>query len=99
MPERPPSPEPPADRETAEQKKERLRPVFLRSREIFRDPEKPLSEGAITIQIEQAGEKRTVSGLVAIDVSDDGVELGTIEEDGEIGPSGCLAWEDILDVK
>ena len=99
MNERPPSPEQAETREAIEQKKERLRPAFLRSQEIFRDPEKPLRDGAITVQIEQAGEKKTIAGLVAIDIADDAVELGTIEEDGEIGPSGYLAWEDIIDVK
>ncbi len=99
MSERPPSPELIIARESMEQKKERLLPSFLRSQEVFRNPERPLREGAVTVQIEQGGEKRTVSGLVAMEIFDDGIELGTIEDDGEIGPSGVLGWEDIIDVK
>jgi hypothetical protein len=99
MSEHPSFPEPLADRESVEQKKERLRPAFLRSQQIFRDPERPLREGAMTVEIGQGGEKKIISGLVALEVSDDGVELGTVEEDGEIGPSGFLAWEDLIDAK
>ena len=99
MTERPASPEPVETRETVEQKKERLGPAFLRSQEVFRDPERPLREGAINVQVERGGELKTIPGLIAIEVSDDAVELGAIEDDGEMGPSGSLAWEDIVDVK
>jgi len=99
MTERPPSPEPIEALEIIEQKKERLRPALLRSQEAFRDSERPLREAAVTVEIEQGGEKKTVAGLVVIELSDDAVELGTIEDDGEVGPSGFLAWADIVDVK
>lgn len=99
MSERPRAPESAHGVETVEQKKERLRPAFLRSHEVFRDPERPLRDGALTVEIEQAGERRTVTELVAIDVGEDAVELGVIDEDGEIGPSGFLAWDEIVDVR
>ncbi len=99
MTERPARPEEAAMRETVEQKKERLRPSLLRSQEVFRDPERPLREGAVTVEMEQNGERKTLPGLVVLEVSDDAIELGTVEDDGEIGPSGSLVWEDIVDVK
>ncbi|OGL70530.1 hypothetical protein A3E96_04325 [Candidatus Uhrbacteria bacterium RIFCSPHIGHO2_12_FULL_46_13] len=85
--------------ETLEQKKERLRPVFRRSLEVFQNPDRPLREGALTVTREFNGEIETVPGLVVLDILDDAVELGGIEDDGEIGASAFMTWEEILDAK
>ena len=37
--------------------------------------------------------------LVVLDILDDAVELGGIEEDGEIGDSAFMTWEEIIDAK
>ena len=38
-----------------------------------------------------------MSGLVVLDILDDAVELGGIEDDGEIGASAFMTWEEIVD--
>ena len=40
-----------------------------------------------------------MSGLVVLDILDDAVELGGIEDDGEIGASAFMTWEEIVDAK
>ena len=37
--------------------------------------------------------------LVVLDILDDAVELGGIEDDGEIGASAFMTWEEIVDAK
>jgi hypothetical protein len=101
MSERPRSPEVNSpERETIEQKKERLGPTLERSLDVFRNPEKPLREGAlIVIRRGENGEETAVSGLVAMEIRDEDVEFGAIEDDGEIGASGFMGWDEVIDAK
>lgn len=93
------SPESAAGKESLESKKERLLHVFKSSQEIFSDPNRPLSEGAILVRREHKGQIENLSGLVVLSISENEVELGSIEEDGEIGPSAFMTWDEIVDAK
>ena len=48
---------------------------------------------------EVEGHPEIIAHLVVLDVLDDAVELGVIEDDGEIGASAFMAWEEIIDAK
>jgi len=85
--------------ETLEQKKERLRPVFQRSLEFLQDPNKSLWDGALIVVRRLPHEFESVPGLVVLDIRDDGIELGHIEEDEEIGSRVFMTWEEIVDAK
>jgi len=90
--------EPPQEmKETVEKKKERLGPVFAESMEVFRNPDRPLADGALTVTRDNEGRAETFGGLVILEVLDDAVEMGRIEDDGEIGPSAFMSWEEIVD--
>ncbi|MEA3249957.1 MAG: hypothetical protein U9Q03_06440 [Patescibacteria group bacterium] len=86
------------DRESVEKKKERLQPVLKQSMEVFRNPDRPLNEGALTVTRELGGETETLQGLVILEVFDDAIEMGCIEDDGEIGASAFMTWEELVDV-
>lgn len=87
------------DRETIERKKERLRPLFEASREVFQNPDRPLPDGALTVTREFQGKPEVVPALVVLDILDDAVELGCIDDDGEIGASAFMTWEELVDAK
>ena len=72
----------PPEEESFDQKKERLRPVFQRSLGVFQNPDRSLRDGALVVTRRFRGEIETVPRLVALDILDDAVELGGIEEDG-----------------
>lgn len=74
-------------------------PVFERSLEVFRNPDRTLRDGALAVTRKFSGELETVPGLVVLDILGDAVELGGIEEDGEIGASAFMTWEEIVDVQ
>jgi len=84
-------------KESVEAKKERLRPVFEQSLEVFRNPDQNLAEGALTITRDNDGKTETFHGLVILTIDEDFVELGWIEEDGQIGDSACMSWEELVD--
>lgn len=64
---------------------------------MFRNPDRPLRDGALTVTREFEGQPETIGQLVVLDILDDAVELGLIDDDGEIGPSAFMTWEEILD--
>lgn len=73
--------------------------MFERSLEVFQNPDQSLRDGALTVTRKFEGEIETVPWLVVLDILDDAVELGGIEEDGEIGASAFMTWEEIVDAK
>ena len=87
------------EQETLEQKKERLVPIFKSSQEVFQNPDRSLREGAMTVTRRGREAVETISGLVVLSFDDAAVELGGIEEDGEIGASAFMEWEEIIDAK
>ena len=43
------------------------------------------------------GQSETIVNLVVLDILDDAVELALIEDDGEVGPSAFMTWEEIFE--
>lgn len=86
--------------EAVEKRKERLRPVLERSLKVFRNPEADLRNGSLVIRRRNdKGQEQEIAGLVAMDVGDSEVELGMLEDDGGIGASGFMDWQDIMDAR
>lgn len=86
--------------ETLAQKIERLRPIFIKSLEVFADERRNLKEGALSItRIDVKGKKETVANLVVVDINDDGPELAGIDEEGNPTASATMLWEEIVDAK
>ncbi|MBU0624747.1 hypothetical protein KKF05_00205 [Patescibacteria group bacterium] len=88
----------PPEEEDIERKKERLQPIFEQSLSVFRDPDRSLYEGTLTVTRQGKGQTEVVSGLVVLEVLGDAIELGGIEDDGDIGASAFMSWEEIVDV-
>jgi hypothetical protein len=88
------------EQETIELKKERLKPLFEKSLDVWRNPDRPLREGALTVvQRLGSGEEHDISNLIAMTVEDDAVEFGMIDDGGEIGDSAYISWDTIVDAK
>lgn len=90
---------PEKQRETADQRKERLRPIFREALAIFNDREQPIEKAKITVTRERAtGELETIEDLVVFDINEDGPEMAIIDEHGEPSASATMLWSEIVDV-
>jgi hypothetical protein len=85
------SPEQKPEKETLEQKIERLRPIFERS----------IEEGLmLTVTRELEGGKiETISDLITLEINEDGPELAFVDEEGNSTASATMLWKEIIDAK
>jgi molecular chaperone DnaK (HSP70) len=84
--------------ETIEAKKERLRPLFQESLEVWIDPDRSPAEGALIVtQRFSNGRELLVRDLIVMTIEEDAVEFGVVEPDGEIGASAFMSWDSIID--
>ena len=85
------SPEQKPKKENLRQKIERLSPLF----------EKSIEEGVeltITREIE-GGKIESITGLVVLEINEDGPELAFLDEKGNLTSSATMLWEEIIDAK
>lgn len=87
-------------KETIDQKKERLMPVFQASADAFNDREQPIEKARISVTRERAnGELQTIDGLVVFLVNEDGPKMAFVSDDGEPTASATMLWSEIVDAK
>jgi len=87
-------------KETIDQKKERLMPVFQAALDIFNDREQPIEKARINVTRERAnGQLQTIEGLVVFFVNGDGPEMAFVDDNGEPTASATMLWSEIVDAK
>jgi hypothetical protein len=87
-------------KETIDQKKERLMPIFGKSLEVMNNPEMDLEDGIIVVTRERAGGKmETISDLMVMEINEDGPNLAMIDEERSPSASATMLWGEIVDAK
>jgi hypothetical protein len=90
----------PKKKETIEQKKERLTPIFDKSFEVMRSPEMDLEEGILEVTRElQNGKLETIGELMVMEMTEDGPNLARIDENGDPSSSATMLWKELVDAK
>jgi hypothetical protein len=77
--------------EEVKNKKERLTPIFEKSRKLLERLEVTRKRRDSRIE--------NLSGLVVMDINEDGPELCLIDEDGNPSASATMLWSEIIDAK
>jgi|GEM_PF-4434734 len=89
-----------AEKESLENKIERLRPIFQKSFEVMMNPEMDLEEGIITVTRERKdGTFESIQDLMVMEMTEDGPNLAMIDDNGEPSVSATMLWSEITDVK
>lgn len=78
-------------KEILQEKIKRLRPVFENSLETQ-------CLLAVTRELSD-GTKETISGLVTIEINEDGPELASLDENGDCSASATMLWREIIEVE
>ncbi len=87
------------EKETLEKKIERFMPIFQKSLDIFLDTEKDprIAELSISRRLPD-GKIEKIDGLVVFEITEDGPNLGYIDDNGEPGDSATILWPEIESV-
>lgn len=87
-------------KETIEQKKERLMPIFSKSLEVMNNPELALEDGVLVVTRERDdGTQEKIHDLMVMEITEDGPNLATIDSDGNPSNSDTMLWQEIVDAK
>lgn len=90
----------PKESESIKEKRERLMPIFQESFDIFRNPDRDLWKGVLTISCRRPhGIVESVSNLVCVGINKGGPELAWVDDEGKLTASATMGWEEIVDAR
>lgn len=90
----------PKQKETLEQKMERLKLILEKSLEIALDDERDINEGLINIGRKRPdGRIETIHELIVLEINENGPNLAGINKEGYFTASATMLWTEIIDAK
>ncbi len=90
----------PEQKETLEQKIERLRPTLEKSMEVANNPDRNIEEGLLNVTRERKdGTFETIHELIVLEITEDGPNLAAIDEEGYFTASATMLWIEIVNAE